>query len=164
MHLGFAIATIVGLILGQFLHTWALASSTVNSSLNGVTTYRQYIKLNAAIVSYRFGLAWAVFSLYSTEKLAVSAFLGTIPGLTWIAAHPIPVNPATALIYGGLLADPTLNLLFKFLARWFPALKVEVPLPMNVDGVGISKTTLLGVEAAKDALTKAVDEPKKEAD
>ena len=139
MHTGFAVATIVALIVGQFLHAWLLASNSVNSSLNGITTYRQYFRLNAAIVTFRFALAWAVFSIYSYQPAAVCAELGRLPGLAWLATHPIPVNPATAMIYGGLLADPILNALFKLAARWIPDLRVEVPPPASAPGVDIPK-------------------------
>jgi len=125
--MAFAIATFTALVVGQFLHAWLLASNCVNSSLNGIVSYRQYLRINAAILTFRFALAWAIFALYSHEGAAVCAAISSsVPGMSWLAAHPIPVNPATGMIYG-LFADPIINSLFGFLSRWVPALKNEIP-------------------------------------
>jgi len=139
MHTAYAVETFVGLLLGQFLSAWAIADASVNSKLNGITSYSEYLHKNSRIVLTRLAIAWGLFSLYALNGPALCAEFGDIvPGLTWIAAHPIPVNPATALLYG-LNFDLVQHALYGFLARWIPALRKEVPPATDSQGVDIPK-------------------------
>ena len=127
-HVLFAVSTFMALLVGWGLAAWVLATNTVTSKLNGIQTYRDYLKANLAIVCYRFALLAFGMMLYAEFRLDICIALGTaIPGLGWLKTHQIPVNPATAGILG-LFGDPAISTLFGFLSRWIPALRKEVPI------------------------------------
>jgi len=128
-HLFFAVLTFIALVLGAALHTWVVASNTVNSKTNGIATYQQYFALFLPPIMYRFALSWAIFLVYAENSDAICKLAAqNFSSLSWLANHPVHVGPITGLIYG-LFMDSLLNPIITFAGRWIPGLKVDIPPP-----------------------------------
>jgi hypothetical protein len=129
IHLFFAVLTVVALVLGATLHSWVVASNTIDSKLNGIENYQQYAKKFLPVIMFRFALSWALFLFYSSNAAAICSIIGAkVSSLSWLQAHPIYASPTIALVYG-LFIDSFLTPLATLLGRVIPGLKVDIPPP-----------------------------------
>jgi hypothetical protein len=128
--LGFAVSVFMAYIVAQFVVAWVQATNSISLRLNGITTYRQYIQLNAAIFLYRLLVGLGVWLVYAEYSVVICTWASELTGyLGWLARYPIPVNPATTVLWG-LFADPILHMIFGLVAKKVPGLgflSVEVP-------------------------------------
>jgi hypothetical protein len=125
--LGFVIAVFCFFFLGQFLHAWLRAQAAKNSALNGITSYRQYIETNAAILVSRFFLAVLGLMAWSSYGTEICTYLSKQTDyLSWLQGNPVPLNTMTSGVYG-FFGDSLLDLGVNFFSRWVPWLKKEVP-------------------------------------
>ena len=122
--LGVSISIVVMFILGQVLHAWLRAANTVQSKLNGITTYDQYLKLNAARVATRFFLAYCIFAAWQEGWLLV-AVGAIIPSATWVK-NALPTNVATAGVFGYII-DSVIDQAAGIAAKKWPWIQREIP-------------------------------------
>ena len=127
---GFVIGVSIFFVVGTGLNVWRHAASVVNSSLNGIGTYRQYFKIYGADQAFKsFGalcfLMWWSFNQIAVESLTQQLWpsrFGAAPG--WLLSVE-SVNPATAGAFG-LGWDVLLDLVLVYLRKKFPQLNRDV--------------------------------------
>lgn len=117
---------------GQFVHAWLKAQNVIQSSLNGVKDYRQYVSAYGAQVISRFFLAYCLFTLWvwhGPEVLdKIVQFFPTVAGMVpeGGTGRLIPVNSATCGIFG-YFADSLIDAIVGLASKKWPGLQKEVP-------------------------------------
>ena len=127
----FAVAVFGFFIVGTSLNVFRHASGMVNSSLNGIVTYRQYFRINGIDNLFKTFAAlcvllWWTWNQTAVETIALAlwpSFLGTAPG--WLQGVLV-VTPATAGMFG-LFWDVLLDIALVYLKKKFPQLNRDVP-------------------------------------
>jgi hypothetical protein len=120
------ISTFVMFMLGQLIHAWQRASETVNSKLNGITSYDEYIHLRASEISGRILLVTCLFGGWASGGLYVLvSYIAPSTGAS-LTAHPLPVVWWTAGIIG-YFGDAILYFFIGLVARVVPDIRKDIP-------------------------------------
>jgi hypothetical protein len=136
LRLFFAIATFTSFFLGVALHAWGRASSSVNSSLNGITSYQQYLRIYLPALCIRFFACTLILMAWSHADGSTFADVAAyIPALGWLAKHPLPLNPISAGVFG-LCCDYILDLVLSKV----PGLQKEIPPAPGLNGASKVKS------------------------
>jgi hypothetical protein len=117
--------------IGTALNAWRHAAGVVNSKLNGITTYGQYLAINGADQAWKsFGaLCFLIYWLFHQSDIVAlvqilwPSLLGTVP--SWLLSVLI-VTPPTAGAFG-LSWDVLADLVLIFLRKKYPQLSRDVP-------------------------------------
>lgn len=111
-------------LVGQYLSVLARAWATVNSKLNGITSYGQFFRVHAVPILIRVFLASMLFMLWRYNTGAFSKTIARLVGATGFqfSGDPFPLNPATAGIFG-YFVDSILDKLSVLV----PAMRKEIP-------------------------------------
>ena len=132
--LHFEVLIFIFFTLGTLLNVLEHASKAVNSSLNGISTYRSYFKINGFDQLYKSFGALCVLCFLNWNESAMgnilamvwtwlpSMFGATPPG--WLVAVFV-VNPATAGGFG-LAWDVLLDLALVYMRKKWPQLNRDV--------------------------------------
>lgn len=130
MHHGhsFNIAVWIFFAIGSGLNVWRHAASIVNSKLNGITTYGQFLRVNGAAQAFKtFGafcfLTYWLFNQPAIANLVTMLWPGTAPG--WMLSM-LTVTPATAGAFG-LCWDVLADLVLVYAKKKWPGIMPEVP-------------------------------------
>lgn len=114
-------------LLGQFIHAWLRAQAVINSKLNGIMTYRQYIDSNSAALAARLFGAVLLLLAFSQYHQAIIGFAESHwTSLKSLGVDPLPVNPFSAGVLGWF-GDSLLDTAVGFAAKRFPQLQKEIP-------------------------------------
>jgi hypothetical protein len=149
----YAVAVFLSFLIGQLLHAWLRAQSSVHSNLNGILTYRQYVEVNGANLCVRLFLAWLVVSAWAWHGQELMTLIAKISpdNLGWLSTNAIPLNPTTAGVFG-YFGDSIIDGGISLISRWIPSLKNEVP-PTS----GASKAVVQAQQAVADAKAAVAD-------
>jgi len=112
---------------GQFFHVLLRAWAAMNSKLNGIESYEQFFKTHAVPILVRLFLGVLGMLLWFSVPELFSQPIKALASLAHIdvGARPLPLNPATAGVFGYFLDS-----LLDKLALMVPALRREIP-PVN---------------------------------
>lgn len=128
-HIYFAFSIFMSYLVAQFLVASVLATNSIASKLNGVTSYPQWFKANWAITMLHFVIGFALWGIYWENPTQLCGALSKLPGLDFLARFTIPVTWATTLIYG-VCANALIHIAFGLLGKKIPGLGfliAEVP-------------------------------------
>lgn len=113
--------------IGVALNLWQRASHMVNSSLNGISTYRAYFKYYGAQQAVKIFIAlcflvWAIFH----ESSLQSIIFGLWPSMPDWLKQFVAINPPTAGAIG-IVFDIIENVALTLLKKRFSWLDPEIP-------------------------------------
>jgi hypothetical protein len=153
-HYHYGIFAYFAFFAGWAVHMWGKASVTVQSKLNGISSYRLYIWYNGPAVAGRLLLAMfglGMLSYYDYIMPFIGGFWTT--AANFFAAHPGPLPliwPITGPL--GWCADSGVAMVFALLAHKWPWLQQEVP--PTFDSAVVKE---IASPTPSTAVTKALD-------
>jgi hypothetical protein len=138
-HAGFMVAIFAMFLVGAAINIWRHSAGIVNSSLNGISTYWQYFRINGPIQATKTFAALLVLLFWLYHQGSVEGTIALIwPGGTppqWAQAILV-VNPATAGIFG-LFFDVVEDLAIVYLKK-IPGLAPFFPDPVPPSNTSVA--------------------------
>ena len=128
-HAAFVILVYLFFFVGAGLSVWRMAGHAVNSSLDGVSSYRQYFAINAPIHAIKTFIALcSLMAWYYHPEIGPEAAKHLIPGgaiPAWLTGF-LSVNPATAGCFGAG-CDTLEDIVLMYVKKKWPGISKEVP-------------------------------------
>jgi hypothetical protein len=126
MHLYHVVGVFVMFMLAQGVHGWQRASEAVNSKLNGIGNYDEYLHRYASELSCRVLLVSFIFGGWTSGELpTLIGYIAPSTAATMIS-HPLAVNWWTAGLLG-YFGDSVIFFVIGLVARFWPGVRQEVP-------------------------------------